>query len=554
MVGNYYTLLALTASTEPLLSGRRIVECYSQERDEAVLTFEKSDGALIVSCRSDTGTFYWTPRHARARRNSADVLRDCVGRSVAAVTIHPADRRVEFALAGGGMLVGLFHGARSNLLLCTPEGIIVDAFRDARTLEGGPLPAPRGGDPDDLAGIAAAMHAAPAEPVAALLKGRFPGLGSTLIREALFRAGILPAALTGELPREAGDRLELAVARLLLEIRAAAPRVYSGIAGTPGGLLLALAELSHLGKADYRAFQDIHEAVRHRLHRGHAGASFEQKKRALVLALERAGDRQRRKVDAMRADLDDAARADEYERYGRLLLGAGGTVPKGAASATLADDRGEVTVILDPAMSPVRNAQRWFDKAKRARASRRETTERLVRSERRLVELAARLARAESIATDEELRAFMDEQDGTPSGSNAAGADDGERLPFRVFTVEGGFQVLAGKSSANNDLLTMKHARPNDLWFHARGSSGSHVVLRVGTGNGIPGKRAKEQAAGIAAYYSRMRNASMVPVAMTEKKYVRKPKGSPPGSVVIDRERVVFATPALPEGAQEDAS
>jgi predicted ribosome quality control (RQC) complex YloA/Tae2 family protein len=73
-------------------------------------------------------------------------------------------------------------------------------------------------------------------------------------------------------------------------------------------------------------------------------------------------------------------------------------------------------------------------------------------------------------------------------------------------------------------------------------------VLKVNTGKGEPSKKAKEQAASIAAYYSKMKNAKMVPVAMTEKKYVRKPKGAAPGSVMIEREKVVFVEPMLPEG------
>jgi predicted ribosome quality control (RQC) complex YloA/Tae2 family protein len=118
--------------------------------------------------------------------------------------------------------------------------------------------------------------------------------------------------------------------------------------------------------------------------------------------------------------------------------------------------------------------------------------------------------------------------------------------PFRVFTVEGGFQVWAGKDSRNNDLLTMKHARPNDLWFHARGSGGSHVVLRMGSGKGEVSKRAIEQAAAIAAYYSKMKSSKLVPVAMTQRKYVRKPRGAPAGTVAVEREKVLLVEPALP--------
>ena len=112
--------------------------------------------------------------------------------------------------------------------------------------------------------------------------------------------------------------------------------------------------------------------------------------------------------------------------------------------------------------------------------------------------------------------------------------------------------MWAGKSSQNNDLLTMKHARPNDLWFHARGSGGSHVVLKSGSGKGEISKRAIEEAASIAAYYSKMKNASTVPVAMTERKYVRKPKGAPPGTVTLEREKVLFVEPRLPEQPAED--
>jgi predicted ribosome quality control (RQC) complex YloA/Tae2 family protein len=106
--------------------------------------------------------------------------------------------------------------------------------------------------------------------------------------------------------------------------------------------------------------------------------------------------------------------------------------------------------------------------------------------------------------------------------------------------------VWVGKSSENNDLLTMKYAKPNDLWFHARGSSGSHVILRMGTGKGEPSKQAIHEAAGIAAYYSKMKGAKHVPVAVTERKYVRKPRGAEPGSVTIEREKLLFVEPRLP--------
>jgi predicted ribosome quality control (RQC) complex YloA/Tae2 family protein len=72
------------------------------------------------------------------------------------------------------------------------------------------------------------------------------------------------------------------------------------------------------------------------------------------------------------------------------------------------------------------------------------------------------------------------------------------------------------------------------------------VILRVTTGKGEPGKKAKEQAAAIAAYFSKMKTSGLVPVAMTERRYVRKPRGARPGSVTLERERVIFVKPQLP--------
>jgi predicted ribosome quality control (RQC) complex YloA/Tae2 family protein len=195
----------------------------------------------------------------------------------------------------------------------------------------------------------------------------------------------------------------------------------------------------------------------------------------------------------------------------------------------------------------VRNAQRYFDRAKRARAAGEEAT-------RRRPPLLERRARAlrilEDIGSLRDRAALKDyagrHQPELADFGIGPKAREREQIPFRIFTVDGGFEVWAGKSSENNDLLTLRHARPNDLWFHARGAGGSHVVLRVATAAGEPGKRARQQAASIAAYYSKMRNAGSVPVAMTRKKFVRKPRGAPAGTVVLEREEVLIVPPELP--------
>lgn len=114
------------------------------------------------------------------------------------------------------------------------------------------------------------------------------------------------------------------------------------------------------------------------------------------------------------------------------------------------------------------------------------------------------------------------------------------------YELPGGFEVRAGKTDADNDLLSLKYAQPNDLWFHVRGMPGSHVILHHPEGE-KPGNNLIKLTAAIAAWHSKARNAGTVPVCYTEAKHVGKPRGAKPGSVSIKREKIVKVHPALPE-------
>lgn len=114
-----------------------------------------------------------------------------------------------------------------------------------------------------------------------------------------------------------------------------------------------------------------------------------------------------------------------------------------------------------------------------------------------------------------------------------------------TYELADGFEVLAGKTDIDNDILSLKTAKANDLWFHVRGMPGSHVVLRHAEDDKPAGAIIK-QAAAVAAWHSKARNAGVVPVSCTEAKHVGKPRGAKPGSVSIKREKTIKVRPALP--------
>jgi len=120
------------------------------------------------------------------------------------------------------------------------------------------------------------------------------------------------------------------------------------------------------------------------------------------------------------------------------------------------------------------------------------------------------------------------------------------RLDAWEYEIDGGWQVLAGRTDRDNDLLSIKIAAPNDWWFHIKGMPGSHVVLQ--TEGREPDKAALEAAAAIAAYHSKARNGGVVAVSGCLAKFVSKPRGAKPGTVEIRKDRVFKVRPGIPNG------
>jgi len=121
-----------------------------------------------------------------------------------------------------------------------------------------------------------------------------------------------------------------------------------------------------------------------------------------------------------------------------------------------------------------------------------------------------------------------------------------ERAQHNIYEYElpGGWKVLAGKTDADNDFLSIKMAKPNDYWFHVRGMPGSHVILRAKP-NEDPDRETLKRAAAVAAFHSKARNGGIVAVSCTRARYITKPWSAKPGSVQIRKESVFKVRPGL---------
>ncbi|MBS0152765.1 MAG: NFACT family protein [Nitrospira sp.] len=249
--------------------------------------------------------------------------------------------------------------------------------------------------------------------------------------------------------------------------------------------------------------------------------------------------KEQRLIEAWRGDLAKAAAYHDYARYGELIKANLGSMAKGTDHIEVTDYFDDqlptITIPLDPMKSPQSNMDDYFRKHRKHLAAERELKPRVERAELGLTRLRQELQEIEqgtwtppttaspllSVATGTKARA-VDQ----PSG------------PFRRFVSTDGLQIFVGRNARENDELTFGLAKSDDLWLHARGTPGSHVVVRLGKGADPPPETLRD-AATLALLYSDLKKSGKGEVIYTRRKWVKKAKGQAPGAVIVTQEKSV---------------
>lgn len=270
----------------------------------------------------------------------------------------------------------------------------------------------------------------------------------------------------------------------------------------------------------------------------------------LLRLLSTNSDRLSRKINNQKAELAQCAERDQLRISGDLLSASLYQLEKGMTCAELVnfydEDQPVVKIKLDPALTPSQNAQKYYKEYRKARTAEEKLTQQIEQATQELAYLDTvfeELSRAETERDLTEIRMELMDQGylRRPKGKQKP---LGQSAPME-FTVSGGFRVLVGRNNRQNDQLTLKKANNRDIWFHTKNIPGSHTVL-VTEGKEVPDE-AMVQAASIAAWYSRAKDSSQVPVDYTEIRNVSKPQGSKPGMVIYVNYHTLFVPPLNPE-------
>ena len=254
-----------------------------------------------------------------------------------------------------------------------------------------------------------------------------------------------------------------------------------------------------------------------------------------------------RKLDRVREDLRNCSQHADLLRRAELLKANIHALKRGAAEATVIDyydpAMPEVNIPLDPKVPPKLTMERMFKQAAKRRAAVPIVQKRLESIERGLGEIEGALADLETVADAEAVAGIKARVGGArPRKERARRKKVDEPLGPREFVSAEGMQILVGRSSRDNDTLTMRIARGNDMWMHVQNRQGSHVVVRIPRGK-HPSLETLLDGANLAVYFSKVRGSSKVPVDYTLCKHTRKPKGAAAGYVTYSQNKTLFIDP-----------
>jgi predicted ribosome quality control (RQC) complex YloA/Tae2 family protein len=263
-----------------------------------------------------------------------------------------------------------------------------------------------------------------------------------------------------------------------------------------------------------------------------------------------------RRKERIEEDLKQAEKFEQYKKFGDLLLMNKDLIKKGRDLIKLVDIfqpvQSSIEIPLNIKLSPMQNAQAYFKKYKKAKDAlvtmkkrRAETEKEMLKVEKILEKIkgATKEPKLEEIEQELISLGLLKEKE-IPRERKKANK---EFLPRRFVTKEG-CEILVGRNNQENDYLTFKIARPDDLWFHAQDVPGSHVVLRRKEKKKDFSHNDIKEAAKVAAYFSKARGAKKLPVIYTLAKYVKKPKRGKPGLVLVEKEKTILVEPKFVSG------
>lgn len=558
------TIAAVVKELQNRIMGGRIYKIAQPENDELLFTIKTADNGqqkLLISAGASLPLIYLTGTGKQSPMTAPGfcmLLRKHLQNGRIVSISQPGLERIvhigvehldEMGDLCSKKLIVEIMGKHSNILFVNDENVILDSIKHIsgmvssvrEVLPGRPYFVPNTQEKEDPLDLTPSSFSAAVcsgnVPVYKALYGHYTGISPVIAQEICFRAGIdgnLSTAFFTEAPtgKSAFSKLYDHFSKVMEQVKSgefSPVIVYENqVPAEYAALPLTMYRME-----DSRTFSSISSLLEQYYSEKSAVTRIRQKSVDLRKIVQTALERNVKKYDLQIRQMQDTEKKDKYRIYGELLNTYGYQTPTGAKSMeALNYYTGEtITIPLDPLLSASENARKYFDKYGKLKRT-YEALSTLTREVKEEIDHLESIQTALNIALKEEDLVQIKEELTESGYIRRKGNTKKVKFtssPFHYISSDG-FHIYVGKNNYQNEDLTFKFATGGDWWFHAKGIPGSHVVVKT-EGAELP-DQTFEEAARLAAYYSKAREQDKVEIDYTRRKNVKKPGGSKPGFVV----------------------
>lgn len=377
----------------------------------------------------------------------------------------------------------------------------------------------------------------------------FRGIGPYSAREIVYRAEIDPSENYNDL----SDSKKNAIAESMLNLFAQFKKeIYNPVLAVKDNEVdyISAFILNHRNPDELKEFDDIDQMMDFYFKEFLKDKELKRSIRELNKVVNNYLNKNIKKQKKLKKQLQESKNAEKYKKIGELITANIYQINKGDKKAVVQDyysnDQKKIEIDLDPSKSPSDNAQKYFKKYNKLKKSvkhlKREIAK-LRHEEKYLKQVSMNIEQAETLDDLEEIEEELKEENYIKKQKKNNSKNKNKKLPPRKFISSNDYQILVGRNNKQNDRLTKKIANDGDIWLHTKVIAGSHVIIKRDTEAEVP-EKTLEQAAAIAAYFSKARESTNVPIDYTPVENVNKPKGAKPGLVYYDKYQTIYIDPA----------
>ncbi|MBQ4547129.1 MAG: NFACT family protein [Oscillospiraceae bacterium] len=568
------TLSMLKKEISEKLIGARVDKIHQPSKEELVMSFRWNggNGKLLISASANGPRIHFTESSVDNPKNPPMfcmlMRKHLAGAKLVEIEQFGLERMLHLSFAtynefGDPVIMKLaveIMGRHSNIMLIGPDGKIIDAIKRVtadmssvrQVMPGMSYVFPPAQnkmntlEPDYML-LAKRLKTGRDIPLSKALMENLDGVSPIVCRE-------ISDFVTGEMDTRAhdltDDNFELlaeTIERIIGEVKSGAAAPFMVIEENGHPLDFTFMKVSQYGETmEIRRFENF-SAMLDKFYSERSGADrMKQRSNDLFKFVTNLADRISRKLDVQRQELARSTERDILRVKGELIHANMWMLEKGMTSVVLEnfyDDCKPVEVKLDPRLTPNQNAQHYFSEYRKADTAEKMLKKFIEKGEAELFYIESVFDLLSRARTDDEVVAIREElvAQGYLKNHRKNNQKPVKLAPKEYISTDG-FRILCGRNNIQNDKLTFKDSRKNDIWLHTQKIHGSHTVI-VTEGREVPDSTL-EQAAVVAAYNSKARESSLVPVDYTEIRNVKKPSGSAPGKAIYEHYRTAYVRPA----------